>query len=137
METDPVDDWEEEEVQQEPQKPVFAKKKTQPPIPQKKQSKTPLRASRGADEKFTFRSSMEDFQQKSAVTERQLDIDLRPGNMLVSEDLRTEGVVYKKKKQVLIKRLLQAMPKKNSIVVAREVLDMPVAFRKSPFPRDV
>jgi hypothetical protein len=133
------DEWEEEEEQEEKKIPP-KKKREPPPVPALRQvkEKTPLRASRGADEKFVFHSSMETFQQKTTVEDRQLGTRIKPGDLLVSEDLRTaEGVVYKKKKEAPIARLLRAMPKKNTILVAREVLDVPVAFRKSPFPRDV
>lgn len=138
--TEEEDEEDEEEERPHPVKKKASSQKMPPPAPAVKSSKhkTPLRATSGADEKFIFRSSMEEFEQRSAVEERKLVTHLRPGEQLVSEDLREkEGMVYKKQKVTPIQQILRAMPKKNSIVVAREVLDIPVAFRKSIFPRDV
>lgn len=139
-----ADEEEEEMPPPRPPRPKKQKadKRSTPPIPYTiAKPKTPLRSSQGiADEKFVFRSSMEGFRQESEVEERELTTRIRPGEFLVSEDLRvlqSEGAVYKRKKNIPIASLLKAMPKKNTILVAREVLDVPVAFRKTPFPRDV
>lgn len=124
-----------------PKKQKAAKRPPPSPMQTLAKTNTPLRSSQGvADEKFAFRSSMEGFRQESAVEDRVFTTRLKPGELLVSEDLRvlqSEGAVYKRKKHIPIASLLQAMPKKSTIVVAREVLDLPVAFRKTPFPRDV
>ncbi|MBS0655206.1 MAG: hypothetical protein JSR46_05475 [Verrucomicrobia bacterium] len=101
-----------------------------PPVPS---------GSKRSQEKFVFHSSMDQFHQESAVAERKLTTNIRSGEQLVSEELRLaqEGVVYKRKKSVPIANLFKTMPKKNTILIAKEVLDVPVAFRKSPFPRDI
>jgi hypothetical protein len=133
---------EEEEPTEPPPRQTRVKKSTEvmrlPPVPT--EGKRPLRSAKGADEKFVFHSSMDQFHQESAVAERKLTTNLRPGELLVSEDLRmarAEGTVYKRERRVPIENLLKALPKKSTILIAKEVLDVPVAFRKSPFPRDV
>ncbi len=114
-----------------------SKQRRQPPVPPAlvthKEKRVPLRAQTGADERFVFHSTLDEFQAKSAIEDRKLPNHLRPIGELVSEDLRiqqSEGSLYTRQKKAPIHRLIRSLPSKKALVVSYEVFNTPIAFRR-------
>jgi len=88
-------------------------------------------------DKFALKTKYDTYETHTAIDDRSLEIGLRPVGELVSEAVRlaeTEGAVFKRKKRVPAKEILQALPSKKALVVSLEVLKEPVSLRSFPLP---
>lgn len=108
-----------------------------PPLPPRPVVAIKKAPSAPPEDKFEFHSSLENFQQKSAIEEQKLTIHLHSSDELVSESLRmlySEGTVYKKKSNQTISQLVKTLPEKKLLFLSYEVFHQPVSRRESPFP---
>ncbi len=131
---DEQDDEEQEEWEEE----LEVKKKqtitpfTPPPLPHAQNEW------RRPEEKFVFHTAIEDFKQKTAIEERKLDVRLRTGDELIRQDLvalAATSVVTTKPKRLRLADLLQRLPSKKAMIIASELVQPPLGFRKmNKFP---
>lgn len=140
-EVDDADIFEEEEdeegfeeivLKQEPIKPKVTTPPLPPPAPkiQKAQKQEVVG-------EFSFHTNLDDYTQKSAIEDRELEIHLRPGIELGSEAFRlaqTEGAVMKRPTKPSIKQLIKSLPEEQLLFLSYEVFHVPVSKRSSPFP---
>ena len=132
---DEQEDEEEDEEQEEWEEEVEVKKRqattpfSPPPPPPLIQKEW-----RRPEEKFVFHTAIEDFKQKTAIEERKLDVRLRTGDELIRQDLvalaATSGVTAKPKK-LRLADLLQRLPPKKAMIIASELVQPPLGFRKT------
>lgn len=129
-----LDSLEEEEEEKPIRKPVA---KVAPPPPLSSPVAAKKVVEKPPEEKFEFHSTLEDFQQKTAIEDRKLAIHLRSPEELVSESLRkmtTEGVVVSKSGKCRIQALIKSLPQEQLLFLSYEVFHVPVSKRESPFP---
>jgi hypothetical protein len=86
------------------------------------------------EEKFVFHTKIEDYRPKTAIEERNFEVKLRTGDELVSKSLTalaaTNVVTGQKKKKSSIQDLVRALPSKQALIIATEIIRPPVGMRR-------
>lgn len=137
MEAETEEDDEEEERQEEVR--ILQKREAShkpPPAPREAELFKQKSSARGwprPEEKFIFHTNIEDFKQKTAIDERKLEVKLRTGEDLISDDLKVWGQVSTRQAQAKdapIHQLVKNRSSKKALIIAAEIIQPPVGFRK-------
>jgi hypothetical protein len=128
QEYEPEDLLEEEEEEEE--EPVMQKVPLPPPVSLVKRQEP---AWRPPEEKFVFRTNIEDRNQRSAIDFQHLDIGLKSPDDVVSEQIKhVKGAPTTRyvEKEAPIAVMLKKLPSKKMLIITSEILRPPVGFRR-------